>query len=228
LAVQAGESPAIRAYLIPFLAILGAASVSRLVTGSFDWLYPLRFIAAAIALWYFWPELKKLDWRFDWASAAAGVAVFLLWIAPTLITSIRWTHQTAASRLGADLAALPPAARWAWIAFRVAAAVVTVPIAEELAFRGYLARRFVSREFDQVSFTGLSALSIGLSSGVFGMEHMRNLMDWQHLALGTLAGVAFAVVLRRRGRMGDAVAAHAVSNLLLAAWVLGYGDWAQW
>jgi CAAX prenyl protease-like protein len=130
--------------------------------------------------------------------------------------------------LGADLAALSPAARWAWIAFRVAAAIVTVPIAEELAFRGYLARRLVSREFDQVSFTGLTALSIGLSSVVFGLEHMRNLMDWQHLALGTLAGLAFAAVLRRRGRMGDAVVAHAFSNLLLAAWVLGFGDWAQW
>jgi membrane protease YdiL (CAAX protease family) len=53
-------------------------------------------------------------------------------------------------------------------------------------------------------------------------------MDWQHFALGTLAGLAFAAVLRWRGRMGDAVAAHAVSNLLLAAWVLGFGDWAQW
>jgi len=110
----------------------------------------------------------------------------------------------------------------------VAAAVVTVPIAEELAFRGYLARRFISREFDGVSFSSLTPLSIWLSSVVFGLEHMKNLVDWQHLLLGTLAGLAFAVALRRRGRMGDAVAAHAVSNLLLAAWVLGFGDWAQW
>jgi CAAX prenyl protease-like protein len=103
-----------------------------------------------------------------------------------------------------------------------------VPIAEELAFRGYLARRFMSREFDQVSFSGLTVLPICLSSVVFGMEHMKNLMDWQHLALGTLAGVAFTAALRWRGRMGDAVVAHAVSNLLLAAWVLHFGDWAQW
>jgi exosortase E/protease (VPEID-CTERM system) len=220
---QPGESPAIRAYLLPFLAILAAASVSKLVSAYFDWLYPLRFVAAAIALWYFWPELKKLNWRFGWVAPAIGAAVFILWIAPSW-----WAHQPAASRLGADLAALSPTERWAWIAFRVAAAVVTVPIAEELAFRGYLARRLISREFDQVSFSSLTVLSIGLSSLVFGLEHMKNLMDWQHLALGTLAGVAFAAALRWRGRMGDAVVAHAVSNLLLAAWVLGLGDWAQW
>jgi exosortase E/protease (VPEID-CTERM system) len=225
---QPGESLATRAYLLPFLAILAAASVSKLATGSFDWLYPLRFFAATIALCYFWPELKKLNWRFGWFGPVAGVAVFLLWIAPTWLASLGWAHQPAASRLGADLAALSPTARWAWIAVRVAAAVVTVPIAEELAFRGYLARRFVSREFDQVSFTGLTALSIGLSSVAFGLEHMKNLMDWQHLALGALAGLAFAAALRWQGRMGDAVAAHAVSNLLLAAWVLGFGDWAQW
>jgi exosortase E/protease (VPEID-CTERM system) len=223
LVEQPGESPAIRAYLLPFLAILVAASVSKLASGTFDWLYPLRFVAAAIALWYFWPELKKLNWRFGWFGLATGVAVFLLWIAPSW-----WAHQHSASSLRAELWALSPTARWAWIAFRVAAAVVTVPIAEELAFRGYLARRLISREFDQVSFTGLTALSICLSSVVFGLEHMKNLTDWQHLMLGTLAGLAFAAVLRWRGRMGDAVVAHALSNLLLAAWVLGFGDWAQW
>jgi exosortase E/protease (VPEID-CTERM system) len=218
-----GESPAIRAYLIPLLAILAAASVSKLTSGYFDWLYPSRFVAAAIALCFFWPELKKLNWRFGWLGPLMGAAVFLMWIAPSW-----WAHQHAASPLGAELAALSPSARWAWIAFRVAAAVVTVPIAEELAFRGYLARRLISREFDRVSFSSLTVLSICLSSAVFGVEHMKNLMDWQHLLLGTAAGLAFAAALRWRGRMGDAVAAHAVSNLLLAAWVLGLGDWAQW
>jgi CAAX prenyl protease-like protein len=127
-----------------------------------------------------------------------------------------------------DLASLSPLARWAWISFRVAAAVITVPIAEEFAFRGYLARRFMSREFDRVSFSSLTVLAICLSSAVFGVEHMKNMRDWQHLLLGTVAGLAFAAALRWRGRMGDAVAAHAVSNLLLAAWVLGSGDWTQW
>jgi membrane protease YdiL (CAAX protease family) len=60
------------------------------------------------------------------------------------------------------------------------------------------------------------------------MEHMKNLADWPHLVLGTIAGLAFAAALRWRGRMVDDVAAHAVSNLLLAVWVLGFGDWTLW
>jgi len=222
-----GESPAIRAYLLPFLAILAAALVSKAASANYEWLYSLRFFAAATALIYFWPELKKLNWRIGWLGPVVGVAVFLMWIAPAGIARILG-HPPAVNSLGTALAALSPTARWSWIILRVATAVVTVPIAEELAFRGYLARRFVSREFDRVSFTSLTVLAICLSSIVFGVEHMKDLMDWQHLLLGTVAGIAFAVALRRRGRIGDAVAAHAVCNLLLAAWVLGLGDWAQW
>jgi hypothetical protein len=43
-----------------------------------------------------------------------------------------------------------------------------------------------------------------------------------------VAGVAYAILLRSKGRIGDAIVAHAVSNLLLAAWVLARGDWGLW
>ena len=214
---SAYESPATAAYLLPFLAILGASFLSKSASGYFEWLYPIRFIAAAIALWLFRSELRKLNWRFDWTAPLTGTAIFLLWIAPEA-----WVHPTAHSALGSALAALPTGSRLIWIAFRVAAAVVTVPIAEELAFRGYLARRIQSRSFEQIPFTQLSLVAIGLSSVAFGVMH------GQHWLAGVAAGLAFAVVLRRRGRIGDAVMAHAVANLLLAAWVLCRGDWGLW
>ena len=113
-------------------------------------------------------------------------------------------------------------ARCTWIAFRVAAAVVTVPIAEELAFRGYLARRLVNREFGSVPFSAVTLLSIGLSSVAFGLMH------GQHWMVGIVAGLAFAGMMKWKGRLSDAIVAHATSNLLLAVWVLSRGDWAQW
>lgn len=214
---QTGESPATAAYLVPFLAILAASFISKAASGYFEWLYPLRFIAAAIALWCFRREYKKLDWRFGWIAPVAGAVIFLIWIAPSW-----WTHERSASQLGPALAALSPAMRSMWIVFRVAAAVITVPIAEELAFRGYLARRVMSRDFDTVSFSRLTALSVGVSSVAFGVMH------GGHWIVGILAGLAYAAVLRWRGRIGDAIVAHATSNLLLAAWVLLRGDWPQW
>ena len=43
--VGCSESPATRAYLIPFLAILAASFVSKAAAGYFEWLYPLRFVS---------------------------------------------------------------------------------------------------------------------------------------------------------------------------------------
>ena len=150
LEAVSGEPPATRAFLVPFLAILAATFLSRAFSASFEPLYPLRLIAALVALWCFRRELAQLDWRFDWRAPAAGAAVIALWLAPSILG---WTH--AASPLGAALAALPAWQRIGWLAARIAAAVVTVPIAEELAFRGYLARRLAGREFDQVPFIRL-------------------------------------------------------------------------
>ena len=211
------ESPATAAYLVPFLAILGASFISKSASGYFEWLYPLRFIAALIALWLFRAEYRKLDWRFGWAAPLTGAGIFLLWIAPELLM-----HERSVSSLGSSLASLTPAARIVWITLRAAAATITVPIAEELAFRGYLARRLMSRDFTEIPFAHLTLLSIALSSIAFGVLH------GQHWMVGIVAGLSFAAVLRSRGRMGDAVVAHAMANLLLAAWVLARGDWGLW
>jgi exosortase E/protease (VPEID-CTERM system) len=216
-----GEAAATPAYLVPFLAIIAASYVSRLAWGSagtgFEAMYGLRFVAAGVALWVYRGELRKLDWRFGWMGPAVGAAVFAVWVAPEM-----WGHGPGTSGLGAALAALPGWERLGWLVVRVTAAVVTVPIAEELAFRGYLARRLMNREFDQVAFRALRAMPIVVSSAAFGSMHGA---QW---AVGIVAGLAYALVVKRTGRFGDAVAAHATSNLLLAAWVLARGDWGMW
>jgi membrane protease YdiL (CAAX protease family) len=45
---------------------------------------------------------------------------------------------------------------------------------------------------------------------------------------GTIAGALFAFAQLRRGSIGDAVVAHAVSNALVAVAVLGFGRWDLW
>jgi exosortase E/protease (VPEID-CTERM system) len=215
--IDEGESPATAAYLVPFLAILAASLFSRAASGNFEWLYPLRFVAAGWAIWHYRKTYKTIRWRFGWEAVATGTAVALIWIFLHLREA-----QPAVSSLGTELAQLSPIARVSWIAVRVAAAVITVPIAEELAFRGFVARRLVSRSFDEVSMGQLTVLSILTSSLVFGLMH------GQQWIVGMAAGAAFAVLARWKGRLGDAVAAHAVSNLLLAAWVLLRGDWGLW
>ncbi len=216
-----GESPATAAYLVPFLAILAASFVSRAVSGNFEWLYPLRFVAAGWAIWHYRKAYKTIQWRFGWEALATGFAVFLVWIFPHSI-AVHAAGTALDPTLGTALGRLSPAARWAWISVRIAAAVITVPLAEELAFRGFLARRLVSRSFDDLPLAQLTAPAILISSLVFGLMH------GQQWIVGIVAGLAYALLARWKGRLGDAVAAHAVTNLLLAAWVLISGNWSLW
>ncbi len=205
------------AYLVPFLAILAAAMISRAFSGGFEWLYPLRFFAAAAALWFFRSQYASLNWHFGWLAPAAGLAVFAMWIG---LDSLSNAHADIS--VGAGLAALPQSARVAWVMFRTLAAVVTVPIAEELAFRGFLIRRLIQRDFEALDTKAFTFFAVLASSVAFGVLHSDRWLA------GIAAGIIYAVVFLRRGRIGDAVVAHATTNALLAAWVLTRGAWFMW
>jgi exosortase E/protease (VPEID-CTERM system) len=205
------------AYLTPFLAILAASMISRAASGGFEWLYPLRFVAAAAVLWFFRSEYLKLNWRFGWFSVTAGVAVFGIWLGLDMMTG---TH--AQNAIAAGLASLSPPSRIAWLVFRTVAAVVTVPIAEELAFRGFLIRRLSSADFESLSPRHYTYIALLVSSVAFGLLH------GERWLAGTIAGLIYAAAFLRRGRIGDAVVAHATTNALLAAFVLIGGKWDLW
>ena len=200
-------------YLLPFAAIIAAGMVSRAASGDFEWLYPFRFVAAVAALWVCRRGYSKLNWRPDWTSPLAGFAVFVLWVA--MDTGLR--HGPADA-----LAAQSPLARVLWIGFRALAASTTVPIAEELAFRGFLMRRFVSTDFEAVDFRRVTYFAIAASSLLFGLMH------GERWLAGALAGVAYAVVTRRRQSIGNAILAHATTNALIAVSVLAGGNWQLW
>ncbi len=205
------------AYLLPFLAIVASGMLSTAASGSFEWLYPLRFIAAAVALWSFRSTYSKLDWRFGWYSVLTGVVVLAMWLGLD-----RFSGASTNSSIGAGLAALPASARIAWLMVRTAAAVITVPIAEELVFRGFLIRRLISSNFDSLDPRRYTYVSLLISSVAFGLLH------GDRWLAGTLAGLLYAIAYLRRGRIGDAVIAHATTNGLLAAWVLMGARWYLW
>ena len=211
-----GENPT-AAYLVPFLTILGAGMLSGALSANFEWLYPLRFFAAAGALWVFRGKYSSLDWKVGWLGPAIGAGVFVVWIALDRMAGV-----AAANAMPGALAASSAGARTTWISFRVLAAIITVPIAEELAFRGFLPRRLISQDFESVPFTRFTWFSLVASSVLFGALH------GAHWLAGIVAGLLYSLALIRRGRIGEAVAAHATTNALLAAYVLAFGQWHLW
>lgn len=207
------------AYLIPFAAILAASLIAAATVGEakFEWLYPLRLFAAAGALWFYRRRYAELNWRCDWIAPLIGAVVFVLWIALD-----RGANPAADNQFSATLMASPMITRSTWITLRVLAAIVTVPLAEELAFRGFLLRRLVAADFESVSFRSYTWFALLASSLVFGLLH------GGYWIPGTSAGILLAFAAIRRGRIGDAVVAHATANALLAVYVLTYHKWHLW
>lgn len=141
--------------------------------------------------------------------------MFFLWLA------LAHRAALAASASPTALRSLPPFAAAGWLLFRVAGSVITAPLAEELAFRGYLTRRLVASDFASVALGRFTWVSFLFSSALFGVMHN----SW---LAGTLAGMIFAVALYRRSSLADAVVAHSTANGLLAAYALASGDWSLW
>jgi CAAX prenyl protease-like protein len=202
-------------YLVPLLAVLAAGMISRASSGRFETWYSLRLLAGGAALAVYWPRiagLGALDWRFSWRAAAAGLAVFALWLGASRLL-------LPAQAMPAALAAMSAADRALWIAGRTATFVVVLPLAEELAYRGYLLRRLVAADFESVSFAAVGWIPLLVTSLAYGI------LDGALWPAGIAAGIVFALLLIRTRRMGEAVAAHVVANALLSAAVLLSHQW---
>jgi exosortase E/protease (VPEID-CTERM system) len=197
------------AYLAPLLAVVLVEILAVAFLPDPDLAYPVRAGAAGALLLYFWPRYESLRvaGRDGLAPALfAGVGVYVLWE-----TLVRFGLAGGSS---AETWPVPDELpRWAlgpWLAVWGIGFTIVTPVVEELAFRGYLMRRLVARDFQAVPVGRFTWVSFLGSSVLFGLLHG----EW---VAGTLAGMAYALVAVRTGRVRDAVIAHALTNALL--WV---------
>lgn len=201
--------------LMPLLALLASSMLVAASSSGFNLLYPVNVIVTAGVLWHFRGRYKPLVRIPSWHAVAIGIAVGVIWL---LIVP---DNNSSGSKLATTLTNMPTWLSAGWITFRIIGSVFTVPIAEELAFRGYLLHRLVATDFEHIKPGSFTWLSFLLSSALFGLMHG----NW---LAGTLAGAGFALALYRRGQLGDAIVAHMTSNALVAVAVLGAGQWELW
>lgn len=211
------------AMLLPMLVLMASSLLVSAASSHFDTLYPLKVIATAVAIAWFRPVLRfglsfRLSWQAwsaIWPALATGALVFVMWI--FLVPADAEKNRQFAEAL----AAMPPWAMSGWLFFRVVGACLTVPIAEELAFRGYVLARLSHDALSLNRAPRFSWLAVLFSSLLFGLFHGAWLA-------GTLAGLAYAAMVYYRGRLRDAILAHATTNALLSAWVLLTGNGSLW
>jgi CAAX prenyl protease-like protein len=212
-------------YVFPFAAFLAFLAVGRYLPGP-AWAVNAVWIAAIGAvLWHF--SRRAISWRpvAPWASAAAGVAVFLLWIAPDLLWPgyrSSWLFQN--SLTGSLASSLAPASRGdaLVLSLRSLRAVLIVPIVEELFWRGWLLRWIEGHDFESVPVGHWNMRAFGVTAALFAVEHGP---FWD---VGLIAGAIYNGWVVRTKSIADCVLAHAVTNACLCGYVIATGEWQYW
>ena len=145
-----------------------------------------------------------------------GLAVFALWVqldAPWMTIgapSAGFTPLTAAGTID-----------WPLVAVRWIGAALLVPVMEELFWRSFLMRWIERPVFEGVDPQRVGTRAIVLSTFVFMLAHTMWLA-------AIVAGLAYAWLYVRSGKLWLPVIAHAVTNGALGAWVVATGNWQFW
>jgi exosortase E/protease (VPEID-CTERM system) len=213
---------AVAACLMPFLIwhVLGLASRLFVADPSQDPFYPVRVLALLIPVWYWrglYARLLAAN-ALSLAGLITGAAAFALWM---LLEA--WIPAVPS----ADAPPLVPDAvahDWqrVWLALRVLGYCLAAPIVEELAFRGYLMRRFQAFRFDEIPFARTAWPGMLISSLLFGALH------GERWLAGAAVGLIYALTVRYTGRLSSGLLAHVATNVLVTAYVLATGDTARW
>ncbi len=191
---------------------------------SFDpqWLYGVSVVIAGAVIAVCWREYGELA-RQTWPDArevllavAAGMLVFVLWInldAPWMTIgapSASFKPLTAAGAID-----MPQ------VAIRFIGAVLLVPLMEELFWRSFLMRWIEQPVFQGVAPQRVGMRAVVLSTFVFTLAHTL----WLAAAI---AGLVYALLYVKTGKLWVAVIAHAATNAALGAWVVTTGQWQFW
>jgi CAAX prenyl protease-like protein len=157
------------------------------------------------------PDTRETAW-----AVVVGLMVFGLWIyldAPWMTVG----KTTATFRpLDADGSIDPLLVTVRWIG-----AALMVPVMEELFWRSFLMRWIQRPGFVTVDPTQVGLRAVVLSTFLFVLVHPL----WLAAAL---AGLAYAWLYIRSGKLWSCVIAHAVTNGVLGIWVVYSGQWQFW
>ncbi|AUH64996.1 exosortase E/protease, VPEID-CTERM system [Paracoccus zhejiangensis] len=199
----------VAARILPFAVFMLTAVVVPAISQNPAMFYPIRVLLLAAAVALVWPVIRDLPRRVAPLSWIAGAAVGVMWIAIP-VTPIDGPPPYG-SLAGGALAL--------WFLFRGIGTVLLVPLVEELFFRDYLESRIRGAAPDQPAPLWRVLLAATITAGLFAALHDR----WIE---ALIAGLVFSLVTRRTGRISDAIAAHAIANLIVFGVAVGTGNLA--
>ncbi len=192
------------------------------------WLYLAKTLVGAWMIWAVWPVVTEMRWKLSWQAVAVGIGVFVMWVGlDNLLVKLGLPNSYPKLKLSGtawnphETFGMGSALAWFFIVVRIAGSSLVVPMLEEVFFRSFLYRYVTKVDFLSVSLGAFVLRSFLITSLIFGFEHR----EW---LAGLLCGFAYQGLVCRMNRLGDAIAAHAITNFLLGLWVVWRGAWQFW
>jgi CAAX prenyl protease-like protein len=204
----------------PFLIFVVITFVGGTMGGNaMFWLYAVKVIVGAWLIWEMRAFVPEMRWSFSWQAVVMGILVFVAWVGlgpfyPKNYLLFQDTEESIwnpFTRFGES-----SAIAWSLIIIRIFGMTIIVPPLEEAFYRSLVYRYIVKYDFTKVALTHFDGVALGLSALLFGFAHFQWLP-------GILCAVAYQWLVFRRGHLGDAMTAHAITNFLLGVYVVWKG-----
>jgi CAAX prenyl protease-like protein len=219
---QLRASP-IHARVVPYVVIVALTVFQDSFQGSLRfWMYALKMLVGAYCIWQVRDIATEVRWSFSWEAVVVGVFICFIWVAmdpyypKNEIVMKKGTPWNPFTEFGAH-----SLQAWFFVAVRTFGSAIIVPPIEEAFFRSFVYRWGVRMDFTEMSMRQFHLLSLAVTSALFGLIHYQ----W---IPGILCGLAFQGLVLRKGRLGDAMLAHGITNFLLGIWIVYKGDWQFW
>jgi len=227
--------PAVPRVLPLIVYLLIPALGSKLLPHPDYWLYVIKVaVVAGLVIW-FRPRLPELRWSFSWIAVAVGFGIAVVWeVLSRQVPGLERLYEHVVHLVtGKELPPAKPPEAWTpltvfkeapalayfFIAIRVLARSLLVPLFEEVFYRSFVYRYIISAKFDTLPLTTRHAGAWLATSALFAVAHPDQWLP------GFLCGAAYQWLVIRSGRLGDAILAHAITNGALSAWVIYRGTW---
>jgi len=212
------------ARVAPFVIFLILTTAQDLLGDDFRyWLYLGKTVVGAWLVWEMRRVVAEMRWAFSWEAVGVGVLVCLVWVGvdPYVPKNHLFFKPGGGDWNPHEQFGAGSALAWLFIVVRILGSSLVVPPLEEVFYRSFLYRYFVRTDFQNMPLSHRHALSWGVTAVIFGLVHY----EW---LAGIFCGLAYQWLVLRKGRLGDAMLAHAVTNCLLGLWVVWRGAWGFW
>lgn len=205
---------------VPFAVFMAFIMLESSLSGYVYQIYIVKTIVVGFLLLLFKDRYTELKWSApikDILTALIfGLVVFVLWINMTWDFAVigKLRSENPFEKVSGNL--LYPA-----LFFRIFGASIIVPVMEELFWRSFVIRWTDNNNFLSVPLGTFTMRSFIITVLLFGSEHTLWLA-------GIMAGVIYNILLYYRKDLWLCIIAHAVTNFILAVYVLSTNRWIFW